>query len=136
PCLVANSVCLPRVTSASAPAAARARGAALWLRSASRELRLAGISSPLASPPRHYLGQTPITIRQAGCFFLTLGEKSLERLVQADGLIDLRAGAGPIGAEPDEFLHIRIRRHHLPGTREDRHIGRIGGAPRCARSRF
>src|SRR5277367_155290 len=45
---------------------------------------------------RHDLGQSLVTIRQPGCFFLTLGKKSLKRLVQPDGLIDFRAGSGPI----------------------------------------
>jgi hypothetical protein len=37
----------------------------------------------------HDFGQPGVSFRQAGCFFLTLRKKSFERLVQADGLIDL-----------------------------------------------
>ena len=75
-----------------------------------------------AAPPRHYgaitlafgfrgghdFGQPTVSFRQAGCFFLTLGKKSFERLVQPDSLVDLGAAPGAIGSEPDEVLHIRI----------------------------
>src|ERR1700752_466493 len=86
---------------------ARTKDAAERVRGAT-DAKGAPITLAFGFPVRHYLGQTPITIRQAGCFLLTLGEKSLERLVQADGPVDLGAGAGAVGAEPDEFLHISI----------------------------
>src|SRR6516164_5756229 len=115
---------------------ARDKGAAERFPHGATERKSAAITLAFGFRARHYLGQTPVTIRQAGCFFLTLGEKSLDRLVQADRLIDLRAGAGAISAEPDEFLHIPISRHHLAGTGEDWQIGRIGGARHGARYRF
>ena len=58
-----------------------------------------------------------ISFGKTGCFFLTLAEEGLERLVQADRLVDLGARARPVGAEPDQFLHVGIGRHHLPGAR-------------------
>src|SRR5262245_54519253 len=56
-----------------------------------------------------------ISLPKTGCFFLTLGEEFLQWPVQADGLIDLGAGTCPIGAEPDQLLHVGIGRHHPPG---------------------
>src|ERR1700733_14883020 len=48
----------------------------------------------------HNLGQAEITFRQAGCFFLTLGQEVLDRLMQPDCLVDLGARPGPIGPKP------------------------------------
>jgi len=33
--------------------------------------------------------------------------------MQGDRLVDLRAGTGPIGSEPDQFLHVGVGRHYL-----------------------
>src|SRR5580704_11308794 len=85
---------------------------------------------------RHNLGQTAISFRQAGCFFLTLGEKVLERLVQPDGVVHLRAGPDPVGPEPDELFHIRIGRHDLPGPVQGWQIGLVGGPRHGPRHRF
>ena len=63
----------------------------------------------------HNLSQTEITFRQAGCFFLTLGQEVLDRLMQPDGLVDVGARPGPIGPKPDKLLHIRIGCHDLAG---------------------
>src|ERR1700722_19179362 len=104
---------------------ARDKGAAERVPHGATERKSAAITLAFGFRTRQYLGQTPVTIRQAGCFFLTLGEKSLDRLVQADRLVDLRAGAGAVGAEPDELLHIRIGRHHLPGVGQGRQKGRV-----------
>src|SRR5271155_5496291 len=57
---------------------------------------------------RHNIGQTAISFRQAGCFFLTLGEKTLRRLGQADGLVDLGAApgaVGPLAGSAPPYLH-------------------------------
>src|SRR5580692_1222319 len=62
---------------------------------------------------RHYLGQTLITFGEARCFILALAQESLDRLMQADCFVDFGTGSGAVGAEPDQFLHIRIGRHYL-----------------------
>src|SRR6185437_14604148 len=50
--------------------------------------------------------ELPITVAQAGDFVLGLAQKSLQRLMQPDRLVDIGAGTRPIGPEPDQFLHI------------------------------
>src|SRR6185312_2843295 len=64
--------------------------------------------------------QLPITVAQAGYLVLGLAQKSLQRLMQPDRLVDLGAGTRPIGPEPDQFLHISVGRHHLPPPRDGR----------------
>src|ERR1700761_7563572 len=49
--------------------------------------------------------QPPITVAEACDFVLGLAQKSLQRLMQPDRLVDLRAGTRPVGAEPDQLLH-------------------------------
>jgi hypothetical protein len=44
------------------------------------------------------LRQTLISLDQAGAFRLASGQKRLQGGVEADGLVDLSAGAGPVGA--------------------------------------
>src|SRR5215471_4088455 len=61
-----------------------------------------------------------ISLPKAARLVLALGEERLERLVQTDGLVDLGARARPIGAEPDQLLHVGVGRHHLPGKVDDR----------------
>src|ERR1700722_5831429 len=57
--------------------------------------------------------KTAVTIRQAGCLFLTLSQEVLQRLMKANRLIDLRTGSGPVGAKPDKLFHVRVSRHDL-----------------------
>src|SRR5436190_21952284 len=64
-----------------------------------------------------------ISFAQTGCFFLTLGEESLQRVVQTDGFVDFRAGSGPIGPQPDQFFHVRIGRHDRAGAGDSRQVG-------------
>src|SRR5215471_11668965 len=52
------------------------------------------------------LPEQAITLGKRGFFVLGLAQKGLQRLVQADRLVDLRAGTGPVGAEPDQLLHV------------------------------
>src|SRR5579863_1928051 len=77
-----------------------------------------------------------ISLREAGRLLLLLGQEVFQGLVQADGLVDLGARARPIGAEPDQFLHVRVGRHHPPGPIDERQIGGIGGAGHGAGDRF
>src|ERR1700743_2528362 len=58
--------------------------------------------------------QPPITVTEARHLVLGLAQKSFQRLMQPDRLVDLRAGTRPIGPEPDQFLHIGVGRHHPP----------------------
>src|SRR5215813_13130313 len=66
-----------------------------------------------------------ISLLKIRCFFLTLGEETLQRLVQAYGLVDLRARSGAISAEPDQLLHVGVGCHHLLGARDHRQVGGI-----------
>src|SRR5581483_3755701 len=75
---------------------------------------------------RHNALKPLISFRQTGCFFLTLAEEGLQRLVETDGFVDFRAGTGPIGSKADQFLHIGIGRHDLPRPGDDRQEGRVG----------
>ena len=47
-------------------------------------------------------------------FFLTLSEESVERGKKPDRLVDFRRGAGPIGAEADQLLHVGVGGEDLP----------------------
>src|SRR5262249_16606275 len=76
---------------------------------------------------RENLLKTLISLPKRRRFILALGQERLERAVQRDRLVDVGARAGPAGAEPDDFLHVRIGRHHAPLARKDRQVGRIGG---------
>src|SRR5579883_2195327 len=67
-----------------------------------------------------------ISLPETRRLVLALGEKSLDRLMQANGFVDLGAGAGPIGAEADELLHVGICRHYPPSPVDDRQVGGVG----------
>src|SRR3954469_17233075 len=47
-----------------------------------------------------------VALGQRRPFVLALAQEGLQRLVQPDRLVDLGAGARPIGAEPDQLLHV------------------------------
>src|SRR3982074_383658 len=49
-----------------------------------------------------------ISLLKAGRLLLALGEELLQRLVQPDRLVDLRARPGAIRAEPDQLFHVGI----------------------------
>src|SRR3954452_17005673 len=54
------------------------------------------------------LHQLAVAVRQGCIFVLALAQEGLQRLVQADRLVDLGAGAGAVGAQTDQFLHVGI----------------------------
>ncbi len=77
--------------------------------------------------------KTAVTIRQAGCLFLALSQEGLQRLMQPNRVINLRAGSGPVSAKPDEFFHVGIGRHDLTGShnhRQEALVGRPRHGPR------
>src|SRR5581483_6921973 len=77
-----------------------------------------------------------ISLPKTGCFFLTLGQEGLQRAMQADRLVHLGARSGPVGAEPDQLLHVRIGRHDLPRLLDAGQIGGIGGPRHGPRDGF
>src|SRR5262245_35301438 len=52
--------------------------------------------------------KTLISLSKIGRFLLGLAQELLQRVVQADRLVDLGARPRPVGAEPDQLLHVRI----------------------------
>src|SRR5262249_26019233 len=80
--------------------------------------------------------QTGIPLRQRAGLVLVLAEELLERPVQRHRLVALAAGARPVGAEPDQLLHVRVGRHHLLGPGDRRQVLRVGGPWHRPRYRF
>src|SRR3569623_2664386 len=52
---------------------------------------------------------------EAGPLVLVLGEEGLKPGVQLDGAVDLRVGAGPVGADADQLLHVGVGGEALAG---------------------
>src|SRR5450759_5172298 len=77
-----------------------------------------------------------VSLCHTGCFFLKLAEEGLQRLVQGDRLVELGAGAGPVGPPPDQLLHVRIGRHHLGRPVDRRQIGCLRRPRHGAGDRF
>src|SRR4051794_33037075 len=60
------------------------------------------------------LRQLAVAVRQRCIFVLALAQEGFQRLVQADRLVDLGAGAGTGGAPTGQFLPVRLGRPPRP----------------------
>src|SRR5215467_10408455 len=80
---------------------ARDQGAAERFRHGATERKSAAITLAFGFRARHYLRQTPLTIRQAGCFFLAVGDKSLVGVRR-------RVASSASGLVPDRYAPSRM----------------------------